>query len=319
MFRKLFGFLTATILAAAIGLSLCSCGAEEVKTRGEITAEYMSVVAEVRVGNTAGSAIVMSASASEAVVATCYHVTGASSDAALIRFYGDDEFVALGECMGYDRRYDVAFFRVSHAGGVSKKFETSTANIGDEVTVLGNAAGYGISAFDGIVSKLDDIQTVSGYTKPLIRVTAAVNGGTSGGAAFDEKGKLVGMAVARYSSDGYEQMGYVLPANILLSLYDLAVASPSANEIQRADIRAEESEESDNGLVRRETKISVSRGEKSYTFVRVSGGWSDVICVNGEKLPDSVSDAVAKLISYGGKVIEVEYVDDAGTRQKIVL
>lgn len=319
MFKRLFRFLTAIGLAAVLGFTLCACGGGEEKTRGEITAEYMSVVAEIRAGNTVGSAIVMSADANEAIVATCYHVIGSDSSSALIRFYKDDEFTALGECIGYDRRYDLAFFRVAYKGGVCKKFEASTAQIGDEVTVLGNAAGHGISAFDGVVSKIDDIRTVSGYTKPLIRVTAAVNGGTSGGVAFDGNGKLVGMAVARYSSDGYEQMGYILPTNILLALYDLALASPSPNEISRADIRAEETETSENGLVRRETKISVSRGEKSYTFVRGGNGWSDVVSVNGEKLPDNVSGAVAKLISYGSGVIEVEYIDDAGAKQKLVL
>lgn len=90
--------------------------------------------------------------------------------------------------------------------------------IGEAVYAVGNAAGEGIAATTGIVSRdseyialsLDD-KTESEYR--VVRTDTAINGGNSGGGLYNYDGKLVGIVNAKDVSEEIENMGYALPAS----------------------------------------------------------------------------------------------------------
>lgn len=69
----------------------------------------------------------------------------------------------------------------------------------------------GISAKEGIVSRLDVSLIVEGQTLDhLIETSAAINPGNSGGPLVNMKGEVIGITSAKVASVGVEGLGYAM-------------------------------------------------------------------------------------------------------------
>ena len=332
--KQLFFAVIATVIAA-ITLLLSACDDGEVtpppkaKDFSSVCSLYADNVVEVAVGNTFGTGFVISCDGQSADIATCYHVAGSDPGAVRFKFNGENAFVG-GEnvsLIGYDVKFDVAFYRVQKPGckalDLISPAENSVAGFrsgltaaGTKVIVMGNSMGRGTAAFDGIVSVDEEIELFGGYYKPLLRVTAAIDGGSSGAPVIDADGKVIGMGVGKYksSADGAGNvtvvtgMNYVTPAEIVMALYNKAVSSDAA-EIGRPDVSFTRGYVTEENVTREEVTVKITKGDKQVAFIWQGGimtlksseglsaeAGAEYSKFNGKSLPSSITELTATII-----------------------
>ena len=89
--------------------------------------------------------------------------------------------------------------------------ESDRLAVGEWVVAIGNALGEGISASQGIVSRLNVSISVGGSTlRDLIQTTAAINPGNSGGPLVNMAGEVIGINSVKVASIGVEGMSYAI-------------------------------------------------------------------------------------------------------------
>lgn len=292
---KLITTLTLIILACFCCFSVLGCkGKEETPktySHEQIFAEFGKYAVTVQSGDSEGTGIILKASNGEAIMATCYHVSGYDASTLKVNL-GDENFKdCVAETIGYDKRFDLAFFRLTSVNfsteidflsGKNVLSDDKIAPIGKEVTVIGNAFGDGISAFDGIVSLPETVELVEGYYKPLVRVTAPVNGGCSGAPVFDSDGNLIGMGQGiRANGEG---ASYVLPASIMITLANRAVQNPKNAEIERERISFDKQ---DDRLFADAVIALITVNDKTYYYSKNS------LTLNGAKVTLTVGEKQA--------------------------
>ncbi|KAM7278126.1 hypothetical protein ACFE04_005260 [Oxalis oulophora] len=88
----------------------------------------------------------------------------------------------------------------------------------DAVTVVGYPIGGDtISVTSGVVSRMEILSYTHGSTELLgLQIDAAINSGNSGGPAFNDKGKCVGIAFQSLKNEDAENIGYVIPTPVIL-------------------------------------------------------------------------------------------------------
>lgn len=175
----------------------------------------------------AGSGIIVEQNDTELLIVTNNHVV-VGADALRVQFIGQEgEEGVKGKVKGTDPTADVAIVAVKLSDipdEIYQNIKKATIGNSDEVKVgegviaIGNALGYGQSVTSGVISAKD--RTVnfddSGSMK-LLQTDAAINGGNSGGALINAKGEVIGINVAKYSSNGMsesasiEGMGFAIP------------------------------------------------------------------------------------------------------------
>jgi serine protease Do len=113
-----------------------------------------------------------------------------------------------------DPMTDIATLKVNR-GSKSKPLvigDTSRLRVGDWVMVMGNPLGLGISAKQGIISRLGVTMSSSPdqvYTN-LIETSAAINRGNSGGPMVNMRGEVIGITSLKIDATGIEGMGYAI-------------------------------------------------------------------------------------------------------------
>ncbi|XAR51832.1 Peptidase Do [Bertholletia excelsa] len=88
----------------------------------------------------------------------------------------------------------------------------------DAVTVVGYPIGGDtISVTSGVVSRMEILSYAHGSTELLgLQIDAAINSGNSGGPAFNDKGKCVGIAFQSFKHEDAENIGYVIPTPVII-------------------------------------------------------------------------------------------------------
>ncbi|KAJ9135276.1 hypothetical protein P3X46_032481 [Hevea brasiliensis] len=88
----------------------------------------------------------------------------------------------------------------------------------DAVTVVGYPIGGDtISVTSGVVSRIEILSYAHGSTELLgLQIDAAINSGNSGGPAFNDKGKCVGIAFQSLKHEDVENIGYVIPTPVIV-------------------------------------------------------------------------------------------------------
>ncbi|KAL3716904.1 hypothetical protein ACJRO7_008479 [Eucalyptus globulus] len=88
----------------------------------------------------------------------------------------------------------------------------------DAVTVVGYPIGGDtVSVTSGVVSRIEILSYVHGSTELLgLQIDAAINAGNSGGPAFNNKGKCVGIAFQSLKQEDVENIGYVIPTPVIM-------------------------------------------------------------------------------------------------------
>lgn len=180
----------------------------------------------------AGSGIIVDQTDTELLIVTNNHVVE-GADSLKIQFDGmSTEDAVDGYIKGTDANADVAVVAVKLKDipedtlNTIKKAtlgDSDSVTVGEGVIAIGNALGYGQSVTTGIISAKDREVTIEEKTMKLLQTDAAINGGNSGGALLNAKGEVIGINVAKYSSDGsssasVEGMGFAIPISSVKSI-----------------------------------------------------------------------------------------------------
>lgn len=171
-----------------------------------------------------GSGIIVGEKAGYTYIITCAHVISGSGVNVQVQFYDQKEYSA--DIVGIDAKTDIAVIRVKKTGFKAATFgESDSLKVGATVYAIGNPGGtefFG-SLTNGIVSALDrPIATSENgyYDLPCIQHTAAINPGNSGGALVNEFGQVIGVNSSKISATDYEGMGFAVPAEKVLEIYN---------------------------------------------------------------------------------------------------
>jgi len=98
---------------------------------------------------------------------------------------------------------------------------SSQLRVGDWVVAIGNALGLGISAKEGIVSRVGVSVSVSGQTLGnLIETSAAINPGNSGGPLVNMQGEVIGITSVKIATVDVEGIGYAISTETALPIIE---------------------------------------------------------------------------------------------------
>ncbi len=128
---------------------------------------------------------------------------------------------------GGSMNYDIAILKVVGSEELAKSDATvaklgnsENVKVGEETYVIGNPSLRGISVTNGVLSVPSEYITISALDGSnqavnyrVMRTSAAINSGNSGGGMFNTAGELIGIVNAKSSSSTVDNMGYALPIN----------------------------------------------------------------------------------------------------------
>jgi serine protease Do len=117
--------------------------------------------------------------------------------------------------VGTDSLSDLAVIRID-ATDVPYAYwgNSSLLTLGEWVLAIGNALGEGITATEGIVSRLNVSVNVDGnILYGLIQTTAAINPGNSGGPLVNVSGEVIGITSVKIVASEVEGIGYAISSN----------------------------------------------------------------------------------------------------------
>lgn len=156
-------------------------------------------------------------------ILTAAHVIADKGISVKIQFSDSSECDA--EIVGCDTKTDVGVLRVEKTGYKAATFGNSdNLKVGQKVYAIGNPGGtefFG-SFTSGMISAIDRPvpTTNSSYDLPCIQHNAAINPGNSGGALVNEYGQVIGLNSSKISSTEYEGMGFSVPSETVLNVYE---------------------------------------------------------------------------------------------------
>jgi serine protease Do len=153
------------------------------------------------------------------IVTNNHVVEGAESIA--VTLDSGETFTAETVCG--DSLSDLAVIKINASGLPPVNIgDSSQLRVGDWAVAIGNPLGLGISAKEGIISRLNiSLEISSGQTlQDLIETSAAVNPGNSGGPLVNMAGEVVGITSAKIAMVGVEGMGYAISINSANSIIE---------------------------------------------------------------------------------------------------
>ena len=171
----------------------------------------------------AGSGIIISKNDDELLILTNNHVIEDASELS-VQFVNEKSVDATVK--GTSESRDVAVIAVKMKDlddttissiKIATLGDSNELKVGNGIIAIGNALGYGQSVTTGVVSALNREVKVDNVSTKMIQIDAAINGGNSGGALLNNKGEVVGINSAKYSSSGtstsasIEGMGFAIP------------------------------------------------------------------------------------------------------------
>lgn len=180
----------------------------------------------------AGSGIIIAQTDKELLIATNNHVVEGATSLS-VQFIDDKSYDAVVK--GSSSENDVAVIAIPledisedtlSAIKIAVIGDSDQLKVGQGVIAIGNALGYGQSVTVGVISALDREVTTDSYTKSMMQIDAAINGGNSGGALINAAGEVIGINSAKYSSSGsstsasVEGMGFAIPMNDVKDLLE---------------------------------------------------------------------------------------------------
>lgn len=171
----------------------------------------------------AGSGIIISKTDNELLILTNNHVIEDAEELS-VQFVNEKSVDATVK--GTSERRDIAVIAIKmkdldndtiNAIKIATLGNSDELKVGNGIIAIGNALGYGQSVTTGVVSALNREVTIDNVTNRMIQIDAAINGGNSGGALLNNKGEVVGINSAKYSSSvtsssaSIEGMGFAIP------------------------------------------------------------------------------------------------------------
>lgn len=314
---------------AATNLGLMSAVSVSLSYEYESTYQYIDYrtgqiksVTQTETASQAGSGVIykIDKTTGNAYVITNYHVVYGSYKGQVIEnvklnLYGHQTNAEAIDAVyiGGSMTYDIAVLKVTNCDllktgdyvGVEDRFANSNETlVGTTAIAIGNAAGFGISATSGIVSvdseyismtSVDNTQTITFRT---MRIDTSINGGNSGGAVFDDNGKVIGIVNARITSSNIENIAYAIPSNIAKNVADNVIyyetVNPTSKQVSKFDFGAELTASSSSSTLSDDLKVAIIE-QVSLSEVANSGFAKN-------RLNLQVGDIITKI-----KVDETEY------------
>jgi S1-C subfamily serine protease len=191
-------------------------------------------------GEAAGTGMVLTSSG---LVLTNNHVIQGSTSISVTDVGNGQTYSAT--VVGEDESDDVAVIRLQGASGLKTVplGDSSTVNVGDAVTAIGNAGGAGgtpsiaagnVTALNQSITASDETDVSSEQLNGLIQTNAPLQPGDSGGPLVNTGGDVVGMDTA--ASSGFQFQagsteGFSIPINQALSIAHQIMAGRSSSKI----------------------------------------------------------------------------------------
>ena len=130
-----------------------------------------------------------------------------------------------------DPAYDLALCKLVESAPVGESwkcipFYEGAVVRGDELLLLGNARGFGLSATSGLISATGKTFSDSPQLT-FIQTDAAINGGNSGGPAINIYGGLVGVVNSKFVSTNIENMGFAIELSKVKEFLTIAQTNAS--------------------------------------------------------------------------------------------
>ena len=134
--------------------------------------------------------------------------------------------------IGTDPATDIAVIKIESKESLPtiKLGNSTSAQVGDWVLAIGSPFGLSKTVSAGIVSAVNRANLEQGGEgggidqtsfQKFIQTDAAINPGNSGGPLVDMAGEVIGMNTAIYTqSAGSEGVGFALPSNLLINVYN---------------------------------------------------------------------------------------------------
>lgn len=177
-----------------------------------VTTEVQTFFNQVYEAPASGSGVIIS---DDGYIITNNHVVK-DAKTIKVKLYNGKEYDA--ELIGADSKTDIAVVKIEENRLPAVQCSSSdTIEVGDDVFVIGNPLGYGISVSEGIISATTKDITVENEILTVTQTTAAVNGGNSGGGLFNIAGEMIGVINAKSSGTNVEGMGYAIPISDALT------------------------------------------------------------------------------------------------------
>jgi serine protease Do len=129
--------------------------------------------------------------------------------------------------------YDIAILKVENSD-IIKNSPVVTATLGDsekvrvfdEVYAVGNPEAFGMAVTEGIISVESESLSMTGADGRtavkfrVMRISAAINSGNSGGGLYDTEGRLIGIVNAKRQGSDIDNIAYAIPVNLAVALAD---------------------------------------------------------------------------------------------------
>ncbi len=221
----------------AFGQGALGSAGTQVEAAGRATAAQVAGVVDIVTtvgydqGEAAGTGIILT---SDGRVLTNNHVIEGSTEITVTVLSTGTSYDAT--VVGTSPANDIAVLQLEGASGLTtaKLGDSSTVQVGDEVTGVGNAGNdAGTSAASGPVTALDQQITASDGTGSdaetltgLIQFAADIRSGDSGGPLYDADGRVVGIDTAAQTTarGGSTVAGYAIPIDHALEVARQIVA-----------------------------------------------------------------------------------------------
>ncbi|MBR6521281.1 MAG: trypsin-like peptidase domain-containing protein [Oscillospiraceae bacterium] len=181
----------------------------------------VNIFGQVSSSAISGSGFIIS---TDGYILTNYHVVQRADENDLeinVTTYAGDKYKAV--IVGKEAENDVALLKVEAENLPALVLNTSgNLVVGQDVYVIGNPLGeLTYTLTDGIVSAVDrEIPVEANVSIRMFQLSAAINSGNSGGPVFNDKGEVIGIASAKYSSTGVEGLGFAIPIEDAMEIVD---------------------------------------------------------------------------------------------------
>ena len=182
----------------------------------EVANKTVKTVVEIYVkspsGSGAGSGVIYDPNG---YIVTNYHVTDEAATSITVVLYDGTEYEA--KFIYGDELADIAVVKIEKTDCDYAVFgDSDQMSYGDLVLAIGNPQGLGLSVTNGIISRPGEAVTIGNSTMNLLRTSAAINGGNSGGGLFNLNGELVGIVNAKLAASSIDNIGYAIPSSMVV-------------------------------------------------------------------------------------------------------
>ena len=165
-------------------------------------------------------------------IITNYHVIE-KADKIYVKLSTDPDNQDLGRparVIGTDKATDLAVIKIDTSSPLPtvKMGNSDATEVGDSVEAIGSPFALAQTVTAGIISaKNRTIEPgAGGQFQHFIQTDAAINPGNSGGPLLNMNGEVIGVNTAIYTqSGGYQGLGFALPSNTVVDVYNDLIGS----------------------------------------------------------------------------------------------